>query len=98
MVPAVQRAACPPVRPETRAGLRRVLPAHSSFDRCIHNAGIGQHETHLLAIAPEEQIGVRDDLILILRGVGAGTVWVDRIGTGIGHDFEGYVARVREAR
>jgi len=68
----------------TNAGFMRGLLAHSSFECCIHNAAIGQHEIHLLAIAPEEQIGIHDDPMLIRRGEGPGTVRVDRIGPGIG--------------
>jgi hypothetical protein len=66
------------------AGVLRGLLAHPPQNPCIHNAGIGEDESHLSAIVPKEQIEVRADPILIHRGVGAGTVRVDRIGTGIG--------------
>lgn len=62
----------------------QILMAHSALDSGIHHAGIGQDETHFLAIASEIQIRVDDGPILIRRGKGAGTVWVDRIGAGIG--------------
>src|SRR5882672_5565402 len=62
----------------------RALLVHPPLDPCIHNAGIGEDESHLSAIVPKEQIEVPADPILIHRGVGAGTVRVDRIGTGIG--------------
>jgi hypothetical protein len=81
-IPATRLVICVKVRPDYRQ--MPDLLAHSSFDPCIHNAGIGEDESHLLAIAPKEQIEVPGDPILIHRGVGAGTVRVDRIGPEIG--------------
>src|SRR5262245_10244980 len=50
------RVSCLKVRFDHRQ--MRGLPVHPPLDPGIHNPGIGQDETHLLAIAPEEQIGV----------------------------------------
>src|SRR5262245_57828161 len=62
----------------------RGLLVHSPLNPGIDNAGIGEDESHLRAIGPKEQIEVPLDPSLIHRGVGTGTVRVDRIGTGIG--------------